>query len=454
MERLKELFRDKRVIMIIILLISIVAILSIRIVLKKDNNNDDEVVKVLKEEKYTMYVKINPLVKIEFGEKYYICSENKVDKVCSDKTNKVTEFVLINDDAKELYGDLDLEGLSVIDALVKIYDAAREEEIDFDTIEIIANYEFDSENLTNEIEEKSEYKVEFNVITNYDKELIEDDVISSVEKDVYYTVKFDSNGGSKVGSVKVKEGYGFTKPSNPTRKGYKFVEWQLNGKKYDFKSKVSKNVTLKAKWEKVEEEKKEKENTNTNKPVENEKNEETNVNSNKINLNDKVMVTEYTVEYMNKDCWFLMFATNLKEVFPNAVISGSGPYSVTYWAGPNAVETEISEAGLTENFNLLKFDTANETKLLNILAKYKNGYKGVAEVEYANNNHRINFKYRYIEFVDSSYEQVGKNADAAVDDILKNATRFNGPCGFAEENKKVELTEELCSKYSLDCGRW
>ena len=52
-----------------------------------------------------------------------------------------------------------------------------------------------------------------------------------------YTVTFDSNGGSKV-----------SKPSNPTRTGYKFSGWTLNNKAYDFNSKVTSNITLVAKW--------------------------------------------------------------------------------------------------------------------------------------------------------------------------------------------------------------
>ena len=67
-----------------------------------------------------------------------------------------------------------------------------------------------------------------------------------------YTVKFDSNGGSSVASQTVKEGNTVSKPTNPTRSGYKFVSWQLNGKDYNFSSKVTKNITLTAKWEKVE----------------------------------------------------------------------------------------------------------------------------------------------------------------------------------------------------------
>ncbi len=65
-----------------------------------------------------------------------------------------------------------------------------------------------------------------------------------------YWVKFDTNGGKeKIKDVAVEEGKTVAKPENPTREGYKFVEWQLNGKTYDFKTKISKTITLKAKWE-------------------------------------------------------------------------------------------------------------------------------------------------------------------------------------------------------------
>ena len=63
-----------------------------------------------------------------------------------------------------------------------------------------------------------------------------------------YTVTFDSNGGSKVSSKEVTSGSKVTKPSNPTRTGYKFGGWTLNNKAYDFNSKVTSNITLVAKW--------------------------------------------------------------------------------------------------------------------------------------------------------------------------------------------------------------
>lgn len=63
-----------------------------------------------------------------------------------------------------------------------------------------------------------------------------------------YTVTFNSSGGSAVSSQTVTEGGKVSKPSNPTRNGYTFVGWTLNGNIYDFNSEVNNNITLVAKW--------------------------------------------------------------------------------------------------------------------------------------------------------------------------------------------------------------
>ena len=67
-----------------------------------------------------------------------------------------------------------------------------------------------------------------------------------------YKVEFDSDGGSAVTSQTVKAKECATEPAAPTKSGYKFVEWQLDGTKYDFSSKVTKDITLKAVWRTLE----------------------------------------------------------------------------------------------------------------------------------------------------------------------------------------------------------
>ncbi|MBQ4061135.1 MAG: InlB B-repeat-containing protein [Bacilli bacterium] len=75
-----------------------------------------------------------------------------------------------------------------------------------------------------------------------------------VEKPVMtekFTVKFDAKNGSKATVKTVTSGNKVKEPSAPTKDGYKFLGWYLDGKEYNFKNKVIKNMTLVAKWEKV-----------------------------------------------------------------------------------------------------------------------------------------------------------------------------------------------------------
>ena len=66
-------------------------------------------------------------------------------------------------------------------------------------------------------------------------------------------VTFENNG-VLISSQKVYEGEKITNiPNLPSKTGYEFVEWQLNGQKYNFDSKVTTDITLKAVWKKIEE---------------------------------------------------------------------------------------------------------------------------------------------------------------------------------------------------------
>lgn len=65
---------------------------------------------------------------------------------------------------------------------------------------------------------------------------------------VMRTVTFDSTGGSPIDAVQVEDGLPVAEPTVPTKDGYDFVEWQLNGSTYDFNSPVTGNITLSAVW--------------------------------------------------------------------------------------------------------------------------------------------------------------------------------------------------------------
>jgi len=66
-----------------------------------------------------------------------------------------------------------------------------------------------------------------------------------------YTVTFNSNGGSNIAVQTVKSGGMATRPANPTQSGYTFENWYSDDgltTVYDFSAKITKNITLYAKW--------------------------------------------------------------------------------------------------------------------------------------------------------------------------------------------------------------
>lgn len=71
-------------------------------------------------------------------------------------------------------------------------------------------------------------------------------------KQVIYKVAFNSDGGTKISQQEVKNGSYVKRPTDPKKEGYQFIDWSYNDKTYDFKSKVTKNITLIARWFKLD----------------------------------------------------------------------------------------------------------------------------------------------------------------------------------------------------------
>ena len=65
-----------------------------------------------------------------------------------------------------------------------------------------------------------------------------------------HVVKF-SDGDSIINEVKVNDGELVSKPDDPEKEGYTFIEWDLDDELYDFNSKVTSSFTLEAKWQEL-----------------------------------------------------------------------------------------------------------------------------------------------------------------------------------------------------------
>lgn len=93
---------------------------------------------------------------------------------------------------------------------------------------------------------------EYDFLSKVNKNLVVEAKWNVQEGVKLVTVSFDTNGGSKQDDIELKKGTYLTKPVDPTKKGYSFVGWYLDGKEFLFISNpIDKNITLKAKWKKT-----------------------------------------------------------------------------------------------------------------------------------------------------------------------------------------------------------
>ena len=253
---MKKFLKNKKLLVIGVTTIIILLIVGGIFLLKKDKTSGKEE-KVLKEQNYTMYVSINPLVKFVFKESYFECKDDNGNKtVCSEVNNEVLDYTLLNDDAKEFYKDLDFKGKSYIDTLIMLCDVARDNKVSFDSIDLVTDYkQISYDEVLEEVKNNSKYDYKFNIFIDIKEKLVEEEILENIEKESkVYTVKFDTDGGNKIENRLVKENTILGNVEIPKKDGYKFVEWQANGKKYDVNALVTSDITLKAKWEKVNKE--------------------------------------------------------------------------------------------------------------------------------------------------------------------------------------------------------
>ena len=176
--------------------------------------------------------------------------------------------------------------------------------------------------------------------------------ISFGEKDINinsnskYTVSFDSDGGSIIPDQIVEENGKAIVPETPTKDGYTFIEWQLDGNKYDFDSVIKKDIILKAIW---------KEKIDNNDNDNNSHVKESNASSN--NTTDKAPIRyNYTGKYFWNDRYIQLNSDNSCIINPSDVgtagsVNGSCTYSMDLCSNPNACEAQITRIAFYDNGN-------------------------------------------------------------------------------------------------------
>ena len=448
MSRLKSVLKSRNFWLIMIVIIFVILAFAILIYnIYKDSNEKEYV-----EKEYVVSIINNSKweANLYLKENYYECWRPFERYICSDKTHEITRIEFKDKDLEGIYQDIDFKGLSLEDALIQYFNIENEDRTTIDA-NIFSTYNLDKEaeeNILNSID-KEEVKIKF-----FYQELI----ITANDNTNYYTITFDTDGGSSIDSIVVANNDTLEEPASPTKEGYTFLYWELDGEEYDFTTKVTSDITLTAVWK---ENKTSSNNDSSNNTTNNQNDTNNNVTtSSKINLNNNISITEYHVSSGTINCFYYMFVTNLQEVFPTAEVSkiNNNPATVDFWhTKQDRQDYEVSTEEINEYVKngTLKINTVKETSFKNTLDKYKNGsYKGIANVNYTEDNHRFTFTYDYISFNGLKVSSNGEAANKEIQGILSSATKFEGPCGGFDGYENKILNEELCSKYNLDCGRW
>ena len=76
----------------------------------------------------------------------------------------------------------------------------------------------------------------------------EDILLKAVWVSDYSTISFDTDGGSEVAGITEIRGASVSAPGAPTKIGYTFLYWTLDGKEYTFTVMPAENIALKAMW--------------------------------------------------------------------------------------------------------------------------------------------------------------------------------------------------------------
>ena len=293
-----------------------------------------------------------------------------------------------------------------------------------------------------------------NVVENTPQEEI-------VEEEKYFKILFDTNGGSNLNPITLKEGEKVSKPENPTRDGYTFVSWLYKEQEYDFETIVEEDMTLKASWKKIEEKESTSKETTTSTTKKNTTSTTTNSSSStidKINLNDYISVTINYYNYAQPGGYY--FITNLDSVFPQ--FAGKSSITVgfdddTVGDGIDILWTDWKEA-VSSKFT---YDTAKENNAKSIIEKIKNENKKGINFKPLIDNHGIDYQYEYLTISNTSYKSLNNalveskdSIKSEIGSIFSGAIRVTLPgYGVYPKYNKL-LTEEVCNEYHLTCSRW
>lgn len=243
-----------------------------------------------------------------------------------------------------------------------------------------------------------------------------------------FMITFKLDNGSKDIKVLVEENSVVNKPKTPTKKGYTFTNWYLKNKVYNFNTKITKNITLIAKYKKMDAPSSSKtpETPSSSKiPDTPSSSQAVDVPVTNINLNE-------VSKTINRGQTFRFIATVLPANATNKKVT---------WTSKNEAIVTIDSSG---NITPIK---AGETT---IEATSANGKKVVATVKVTNNvlSIKLNYNRNILYFggpdANPTYETFPKGANYNNNPVFY-ATNMNGmhdALGFNQSTGIVKFTKK------------
>lgn len=194
----ERVYMNKKNLETIILLIIILVLVSIIFVLIKNKNDNKQ---ETKQETYVAYVKINPLVKLMFDVNYKCDKENK----CETVDNKITNVDLLNNDAKNIYSNLEYKDKSLESIVASLIDIADQNNKDISKVTITSTYEFDKEDLTKRVLDNLTTTKSVEIGYNYQKNIDESSLIETTSTTTTTTKTTTEKTTNKCVSKKFKK---------------------------------------------------------------------------------------------------------------------------------------------------------------------------------------------------------------------------------------------------------
>lgn len=182
----------RRTIIIDIIILLIIFLIAIGIVgiISKNFFTNDNTIKVVKDniEKYVAYIKISPSIKLEYSHACTLYSDGS--EKCTEP--KVYNYELINDDAKEIFKNVNIleNNSNLSDVIELICKKAEEYDSSFQHIEIQSDWnkikDYLKEN-SKDNQSNNDYSVSVNIKEEDIRNTIESDI--KAEKDIIKTIE-------------------------------------------------------------------------------------------------------------------------------------------------------------------------------------------------------------------------------------------------------------------------